>query len=73
MLAEKEVAPIGWVAVGNPASILPPDRHEAIWRIQKPLDFPGLVYGLESRERAMPQLCKVMAERLAEHGKDEVV
>lgn len=73
VLLENQTVPIGWVAVGDPASILPPDMHEAIWRIQKPLNFPKLVYGLESRDRAMPELCKVMAERLGEHGKDEVV
>jgi carbonic anhydrase/acetyltransferase-like protein (isoleucine patch superfamily) len=25
------VVPIGWVAVGDPAQILPPDQHDAIW------------------------------------------
>ncbi|MHC5209859.1 MAG: gamma carbonic anhydrase family protein [Planctomycetota bacterium] len=38
--------PIGWVAVGDPASILPPDEHDRIWAIQKTLDFPGTVYGV---------------------------
>jgi carbonic anhydrase/acetyltransferase-like protein (isoleucine patch superfamily) len=37
--------PIGWVAVGDPAEILPPDQHEAIWKLQRPLDFPGYVFG----------------------------
>jgi len=32
--------PIGWVAVGNPATILPPDEHEKIWALQAPLNFP---------------------------------
>lgn len=38
--------PIGWVAVGNPAEVHPPDQHEQIWQIQEQLDFPGTVYGL---------------------------
>jgi hypothetical protein len=38
--------PIGWVAVGDPAEILPPGGHERIWAIQEPLDFPGTVYGV---------------------------
>jgi gamma-carbonic anhydrase len=38
--------PIGWVAVGTPARILPPDRHEEIWAVQRELDFPGTVYGV---------------------------
>jgi len=40
------MVPIGWVAVGDPAHILPPDQHDAIWAIQKPLDFPATAYGL---------------------------
>lgn len=31
--------PIGWIAVGNPVEILPPNRHERIWSVQKPLGF----------------------------------
>jgi hypothetical protein len=38
--------PIGWIAVGDPARILPPDQHDAIWAIQKPRDFPATAYGL---------------------------
>jgi gamma-carbonic anhydrase len=40
------VVPIGWVAVGDPAEILPPDRHDEIWAVQERLDFPGTVYGV---------------------------
>jgi carbonic anhydrase/acetyltransferase-like protein (isoleucine patch superfamily) len=39
--------PIGWIAVGDPARIFSPDQHDAIWAIQKPLDFPAIAYGLE--------------------------
>jgi len=55
--------PIGWVAVGDPSEILPPDRHEAIWALQKPLDFPGFVYGLD---RNTPDIMRVITERLSE-------
>ena len=40
------VVPIGWVAVGDPARILPPGAHDEIWAVQEGLDFPGTVYGL---------------------------
>lgn len=46
-LAADTMVPLGWVAVGNPAQILPPDRHEDIWAIQKELDFPSFVFGVE--------------------------
>jgi carbonic anhydrase/acetyltransferase-like protein (isoleucine patch superfamily) len=39
--------PINWIAVGDPAQILPPDRHDDIWAIQKPLDFPKYVFGID--------------------------
>lgn len=38
------VVPIGWVAVGDPAEILPASEHERIWAIQQTLDFPGTVF-----------------------------
>ena len=60
--------PIGWIAVGDPAEILAPDRHDEIWAIQKPLDFPGFVYGLD---RGQPDLMQAMTSglsaRLASH------
>lgn len=46
VLAAGAVVPIGWVAVGDPARILPPGEHEQIWAVQEGLDFPGTVYGL---------------------------
>ncbi len=56
-LAAGAVVPIGWVAVGDPALILPPDRHDEIWAAQEPLDFPGFVFGVDrSRPDAMVQL-----------------
>ena len=61
-LAPDAVVPIGWVAVGDPAQILPPDRHEAIWALQEPLDFPGFVYGFS---RETPALMRQVTERLA--------
>ena len=40
------VLPIGWIAVGDPAQLFSPDRHEELWEIQQTLDFPGTVYGV---------------------------
>jgi len=55
--------PIGWVAVGNPAHILPPNKHEEIWSVQAPLNFPEWVYGLD---RATPDLMVQVTRRLSE-------
>jgi carbonic anhydrase/acetyltransferase-like protein (isoleucine patch superfamily) len=59
--------PIGWIAVGDPAEILPPARHDEIWAIQEGLDFPGTVYGLPrdapARERMERQAAWFAAHR----------
>src|SRR3954470_22788501 len=39
--------PIGWIAAGDPAELFSPDRHDELWEVQEPLDFPGTVYGVE--------------------------
>ena len=38
--------PIGWIAAGDPAELFAPDRHDDLWAVQEPLDFPGTVYGV---------------------------
>jgi hypothetical protein len=46
VLAPGTTVPIGWVAVGDPAEILPPGAHDRIWEVQQAMDFPGTVYGV---------------------------
>ncbi len=59
-LPPSTVVPIGWVAVGG--QILSPDKHEEIWAAQKPLDFPGYVYGID---RETPDLMVHVTTRLS--------
>jgi carbonic anhydrase/acetyltransferase-like protein (isoleucine patch superfamily) len=68
--------PIGWVAVGDPAEILPPGEHERIWAIQEPLDFPRTVFGLErapAGETIMPEMTRRYARALARHRDDRIL
>jgi len=71
VLPVESIVPIGWVAVGDPVRILPPDRHEEIWAAQRELDFPGYVFGLD---RETPDLLVQLTERygrsLARHADD---
>ena len=71
VLAAQSVVPIGWVAVGDPAQILSPDRHDEIWAAQQELDFPGYVFGID---RDTPDLMIQLTERygrsLARHERD---
>ncbi|MES2073406.1 MAG: gamma carbonic anhydrase family protein [Pseudomonadota bacterium] len=64
--------PIGWVAVGDPAQILPPHEHEQIWKIQKDLNFPLTVYGFERNEADMVKITRRLSEKLASHQDDRL-
>ncbi|MEO8528478.1 MAG: gamma carbonic anhydrase family protein [Pseudolysinimonas sp.] len=64
VLPPNSTVPIGWVAVGDPADILSPDRHDDIWARQSELDFPGYVFGLD---RETPDLMVQLTERYARH------
>jgi carbonic anhydrase/acetyltransferase-like protein (isoleucine patch superfamily) len=68
--------PIGWVAVGDPAEILSPDQHDRIWALQKPLDFPRTVFGLDrppEGETIMPEMTRRYAAALRAHNGDRKI
>jgi carbonic anhydrase/acetyltransferase-like protein (isoleucine patch superfamily) len=69
-LAAGDTVPIGWIAVGNPAQVLPPSEHERIWEIQKPLNFPLTVYGFERSEATMEKITQRLSEALGSHAAD---
>jgi hypothetical protein len=72
-LPEKSLVPIGWVAVGNPARILPPDRHEEIWDMQQPLNFPLTVHGLDRSESNMVRMTRKLSDKLSSHAEDTTI
>lgn len=62
--------PIGWIAVGDPAQLFPPNEHERIWAVQKELDFPGYVFGLQrpgDGETIMPDLTRRYGRALGQY------
>lgn len=65
-----QVVPIGWVAVGNPITLLSPERHEEIWQIQKQLDFPLTVYGIARNDANMVTITEYLSEVLGLHADD---
>jgi carbonic anhydrase/acetyltransferase-like protein (isoleucine patch superfamily) len=76
VLQEGATVPLGWIAVGDPAELLPPQEHERIWAIQKPLDFPRYVFGVDrppDGESIMPQVMPRYAKALASHRADRVI
>ncbi len=72
-LTQGATVPIGWIAVGDPAEVLPPDQHDAIWAIQAPLDFPLTAYGIVREEADMRKITERLCARLSAHRDDEVI
>lgn len=66
------LVPIGWVAVGDPATILPPTRHDEIWGIQEPLNFPLEVYGFDRTEANMIKITQRLSEALHSHKENRI-
>ena len=71
-LDDGAIVPIHWIAVGRPAAILAPEQHDEIWAIQRTLDFPGTVYGVE-RGTPMAELMRQQSAWYAAHDADEEV
>jgi carbonic anhydrase/acetyltransferase-like protein (isoleucine patch superfamily) len=69
-LAPGTTVPIGWVAVGDPAQLFPASEHEAIWKVQEPLNFPLTVYGFERAEASMTKITQRLSRALAGHRAD---
>jgi carbonic anhydrase/acetyltransferase-like protein (isoleucine patch superfamily) len=69
--------PLNWIAVGDPANILPPEDHEKIWSIQGPLDFPRYVFGVDrppEGESIMPTVMPRYARSLRRrHAADQTL
>lgn len=69
------IVPIGWIAVGDPAQIIPPQEHDRIWSGQE-VSFPLTVFGLErapARESPMPMITGRYARVLGEHRADRIL
>jgi len=71
-LHDGAVVPIGWVAVGDPAQILSPDRHDEIWAIQRGLNFLTTVYGV-SRDESMREVMSQQSDYYGAHLQDRVI
>ncbi|MDN3297148.1 gamma carbonic anhydrase family protein [Streptomyces ficellus] len=76
VLPEDTTVPIGWVAVGDPGQLFPPEDHGEIWAVQRELDFPGYVFGLARPARGeslMPEISRRYGRALGRHRDDRPV
>ncbi len=60
VLPADAVVPLNWIAVGDPAAILPPERHDEIWAIQETLDFPRVVFNVPRPPAGESMMADVM-------------
>lgn len=68
-LAAGAVVPISWVAVGDPAQLFSPDRHDEIWAVQRTLNFVGTVYGA-GPDATMADIMRTQSKFYGEHRGD---
>lgn len=76
LLPPDALVPIGWIAVGDPAQILPPAEHQRIWAIQQPLNFPLEVWGVERSTDGtsiMPRIMERYTRALERHRDDTIL
>jgi gamma-carbonic anhydrase len=72
-LAAGATVPIGWIAVGDPAELFPPDRHDELWPVQRRMDFPRTVFGLSREEATMEKVARRYAQHFGRHRDDRVL
>jgi carbonic anhydrase/acetyltransferase-like protein (isoleucine patch superfamily) len=75
VLPPSSLVPIKWVAVGDPAQLFPPDKHEEIDAILATMNFSEEVYGLERQpgsgaDMDMKELTRRVMRGPADHRHD---
>jgi carbonic anhydrase/acetyltransferase-like protein (isoleucine patch superfamily) len=75
VLRPRSLVPIKWVAVGDPAQIFPPDKHEQIDATLAGMNFPEEVYGLQRQSGSgvdmdMMEVTRRETSGLADHRND---
>lgn len=73
VLEPNVTVPIGWVAVGDPARLFSPERHDEFWPIQRQLDFPGTVFGIPREEATTGRVTERYAELFGFHRADRLL
>lgn len=75
VLPPNSLVPIKWLAVGDPAQMFPPNKHEEINAILAKRNFPEEVYGLERQSGSgvdmdMKEVTRRVTSELADHRDD---
>jgi carbonic anhydrase/acetyltransferase-like protein (isoleucine patch superfamily) len=75
VLPPNSLVPIKWAAVGDPAQLFPPDKHQDLNAILAGMNFPEEVYGLERQSGSgvdmdMKEVTRRVVSGLADHRND---
>jgi len=70
---DRTTVPIGWIAVGDPAQMFPPEAHEELWPVQRAMDFPRTVFGIDRDHVTMEKVARAYAERFGRHRDDRLL
>jgi carbonic anhydrase/acetyltransferase-like protein (isoleucine patch superfamily) len=75
VLPPQSLVPMKWVAVGDPAQLFPPDKHQEIDAVLSGMDFPQEVYGLKRQstrgvDMDMKDVTRHEIDSLADHRDD---
>jgi gamma-carbonic anhydrase len=62
--------PIGWIAVGDPAELFDPSRHDEYWPVLKELDFPKTLFGASRDDLSMEKMTAIFTELFGRHRED---
>ncbi|MFD2795918.1 gamma carbonic anhydrase family protein [Promicromonospora vindobonensis] len=78
VLPPRSLVPIKWVAVGDPAQVLPPEKDDEIDEVLSRMDFAQQVYGLERRpgggvDMDMVEVTRHETAGLADHRADRTL
>ena len=67
------MVPIGWIAIGDPAELFEPGRHEDYWPKLKALDFPKTLFAVSREALTMDRLTQIYADLFGRHRDDRPI
>lgn len=68
------VVPIKWIALGDPARMFPPEKHEELSVVLRELNFSMTVYGLDpATPDRMVEITRCLSDALGLHAGDSVM
>ena len=74
VLPPGSTVPIGWIACGDPVELFSPDRHDALWAVQEPLNFTRTAYGIDRPlGECMAEVTERVSKRLEAHRHDTIM